>query len=57
MAIVFSAAHPPLGHQYVAAEYTSEWIAVIAIFLMQGLSLKLSELKTALGLYKFNIFV
>ena len=50
-------AHPPIGHKYVAAEYTSEWVAVIAIFVMQGLSLKLNDLKHAVRLYKFNAFL
>lgn len=57
LAILLALAHPPFGNEYVAAEYTSEWIAVIAIFVMQGLSLKLSELSQAVRLFKFNIFV
>ena len=57
MAIIVAIAHPPIGHKYVAAEYTSEWVAVIAIFVMQGLSLKLNELKHAVRLYKFNAFL
>jgi solute carrier family 10 (sodium/bile acid cotransporter), member 7 len=57
MAIVVAFAHPPIGHQYVAAEITSEWAAVIAIFVMQGLSLKISELTHAIKLYKFNAYV
>jgi sodium/bile acid cotransporter 7 len=57
MAIVVALAHPPIGHKYVAAEYTSEWVAVIAIFVMQGLSLKLNELKHAVRLFKFNAFL
>lgn len=55
--ICIAKAYPPLGAEYLRPKITATWVAVILIFLMSGLCLKLSEIGKAFKRVYFNGFV
>ena len=48
LAILAALAYPPLGVKYLYPEITSDWIAVVCIFIISGLSLKTKEILQAM---------
>ena len=56
-AILLAYFYPPLGAIYLYPSITSNWIAVLFIFLMAGLSMKTEELQRAFVSFPFNAFV
>ena len=57
LAIVLAKAYPPLGAEYVQPDITATWIAVMLIFLISGMGLKLEEVSKAFQRFYFNAFV
>ena len=57
LAIVLAKAYPPVGASYVQADITATWIAVMIIFLISGIGLKVEELSKAFQQIYFNSFV
>ena len=57
ISIIAARIYPPLGAKYVHPEITATWIAVIVIFLISGLGLKVEEFTKALQRLYFNAFV
>jgi solute carrier family 10 (sodium/bile acid cotransporter), member 7 len=48
-AIGLARAYPPLGAEYLYPDITSDWIAVMLIFLLSGISLRTSEIMGAVS--------
>ena len=57
LAILLAYIYPPLGAQYLASNITSDWMAVVLIFFLSGLSIRSEEFGTALQRPAFNIYV
>ena len=57
LAIILARLYPPLGAQILHPAITGQWMAVMFIFCMAGISIKTSELGIAFTRWKFNIFV
>ena len=57
LAILAALAYPPLGVKYLYPEITSDWVAVVCIFIISGLSLKTKEILKAMTQIKFHIFL
>jgi sodium/bile acid cotransporter 7 len=56
-AILLAYIYPPLGAQYLASNITSDWIAVILIFFLSGLSIRSEEFGIALKRPVFNVYI
>ena len=56
-AILLAYVYPPLGATYLHPSITANWVAVLFIFLMAGLSMKTEELQRAFVSFPFNAFV
>ena len=57
LAIPLARAYPQLGAVYLKPKITATWIAVVLIFLLSGLSLRVSDLRKALLNMRFNLLV
>jgi len=57
LAILAALAYPPLGVKYLYPEITSDWVAVVCIFIISGLSLKTKEILKSMTQIKFHIFL
>ncbi len=49
--------YPPLGAEYVYPKITSQWLAVMIIFVLSGLGLETNEFAVAFQQWKYNLFV
>ena len=56
-AILFAYAYPPLGATYLQPDVTSDWIAVILIFVFSGMGIKTEEFGKAFQRLRFNAYV
>jgi sodium/bile acid cotransporter 7 len=56
-AILFAYAYPPLGAIYLRPDVTSDWIAVVLIFVLSGMGIKTEEFGKAFQRLRFNAYV
>ncbi len=57
LAILLSYAYPPLGATYLFPDVTSDWLAVILIFVLSGMGIRTEEFGKAFQRLYFNAFV
>jgi sodium/bile acid cotransporter 7 len=56
-AILLSYAYPPLGATYLYPDVTSDWLAVVLIFVLSGMGIRTEEFGKAFQRLYFNAFV
>ncbi|KAL3809800.1 hypothetical protein ACHAXA_003037 [Cyclostephanos tholiformis] len=57
LAILLAYAYPPLGATYLYPDVTSDWVAVIVIFVLSGMGIRTEEFGRAFQRLRFNAYV